>query len=103
MGKGFCEYKSLGGKLLKISAECGKEDCRLVIAGDFFLYPEETVHALEASAARSAFLTPDSIQKQLDITLGLHQAQLYGMTTKEMAQTIAEAIARARKDALAAH
>jgi hypothetical protein len=39
----------------------------------------------------------------LDITLGLHQAQLYGMTTKEMAQTIAEAIARARKDALAAH
>ncbi len=93
---GFSEFKSPGGKLVKAEATCTKDACKVKITGDFFLYPEETIHALENSASGPLPKNVDAVQKQLEITLGLYQAQLYGIAPKEIAQTIWEAVQRAK-------
>jgi lipoate-protein ligase A len=85
--------KAPGGKLLRVDVDYSEQVERVRLTGDFFLFPEDAVEALEAGlagfplgSAVSQFV--DKIQSVLAQT----QAELYGISPTDIAETLLEAL-----------
>ena len=81
-------YKVPGGKLVKVKlhASSGKID-EVLIMGDFFLHPEETILAIEESLSGCP-KDEKSIQKKIEQTLINSSATLIGATASDFSKTI---------------
>ncbi|MFH1132915.1 MAG: hypothetical protein V1735_00325 [Nanoarchaeota archaeon] len=81
---GFAVRKVPGGKLVRVDVAEGKA----VITGDFFLYPEELIKALEACL--SPKLGKEELVTFLDAVLA--QGELIGCSAEDIAEVYLEAL-----------
>ncbi len=84
-------YKIPNGKLLKISLDDADEKIvSLKITGDFFLYPEENIEALE-KALRGVSVKKDALAAAIQSFLSTHPTSLFGLDTESLVSTILNA------------
>lgn len=81
-------YKIPGGKLVKakVRVEAGKV-AEIVILGDFFMHPEETLQKIE-DAIRGTPANETSIERLISKKLTESDAIIIGATAKDIAKTI---------------
>jgi lipoate-protein ligase A len=86
-------YKVPGGKLVKakVRVEAGRI-AEIVILGDFFLHPEETLQKIE-DALRGTLAKEASIERVILKALTESDAIIIGATAQDMAKTIMLAFA----------
>jgi lipoate-protein ligase A len=86
-------YKVPGGKLVKakVRVEAGRI-AEIVILGDFFLHPEETLQKIE-DALRGTLAEEASIERVISKVLTESDAIIIGATAQDMAKTIMLAFA----------
>lgn len=81
-------YKVPNGKLLKVFLEdMNGKIAHIEITGDFFMYPEENVEALER-ALHEIPLTEESLRTAITSFLEKNQTTLYGLDTDSLVTTI---------------
>ena len=86
-------YKVPGGKLVKakVRVEAGRI-AEIIILGDFFLHPEETLQKIE-DALRGTLAEEASIERVISKVLTESDAIIIGATAQDMAKTIMLAFA----------
>ena len=86
-------YKVPGGKLVKakVRVEAGRI-AEIIILGDFFLHPEETLQKIE-DALRGTLAKEASIERVISKVLTESDAIIIGATAQDMAKTIMLAFA----------
>lgn len=86
-------YKVPGGKLVKakVRVEAGRI-AEIIILGDFFLHPEETLQKIE-DALRGTLAKEASIERVILKALTESDAIIIGATAQDMAKTIMLAFA----------
>ena len=80
-----------GGKLVRAEVESVKIIKSVKITGDFFLHPENTLDLIEQNLLGTP-LEPELIESKIKQTLQENNATLYGVTAKDLADVITEAI-----------
>ncbi len=89
----FAEYKVPGGKLIMVKLECGDRIARINVLGDFFLYPEEALHAIEESiVGMSKDATEKELSERIAAAASDSKAELIGVTSQAIAHAIRMAI-----------
>lgn len=85
-------YKVPNGKLLKIFLE--DKDGKIItikITGDFFVYPEEAIEALEIRL-KNAPLTKESLMEIVSHFLKESSTNFFGLDTESLVTTILNAV-----------
>lgn len=81
-------YKIPGGKLVKVKLWVDAEKIRrIIILGDFFLHPEETIQAIE-NALVGTELNVTSIESIISKVMSESNASLIGATPEDLVTTI---------------
>jgi hypothetical protein len=81
-------YKVPGGKLVKVKLDATSEKIeRVLILGDFFVHPEETILAIEESLS-GCQKDEELIEKKIEQTLSNSSATLIGATAADFSKTI---------------
>ena len=89
---GESTYKVPGGKLIKIRLQAADEVINsIVIMGDFFLYPEDTLDGLETSLYGLKIVEANLIEK-IESYLASREAVLIGATPEDLAKAILMAV-----------
>jgi lipoate-protein ligase A len=89
---GESTFKVPGGKLIKIRVQVTKEKIsNIVIMGDFFLYPEDTLDGLETSLV-GVECEENTLMEKIDSYLASRDAVLIGATAKDLAKAILMAL-----------
>ncbi len=84
-------YKIPNGKLLKIFLDdADGKIVSLKITGDFFLYPEENIEALE-KALRGVLIKKDALTAAIQNFLSAHPTSLFGLDAESLVTTILNA------------
>ncbi|NHJ14321.1 MAG: hypothetical protein EAX95_11630 [Candidatus Thorarchaeota archaeon] len=85
-------YKIPGGKLIKIRVESEEDMIRtVIIMGDFFLHPEESLAGLE-EALRGARLELTSLTGRIESYLEANNVTVIGASAADFARAILMAI-----------
>lgn len=88
-------YKVPGGKLLKISLSFDETTCRIddiMISGDFFAYPEESIEELE-QVLKEKILDKKEIQEVIGLFIKDHNVEFIGVDASTLTDAILEALA----------
>ncbi|NWF97094.1 MAG: hypothetical protein HXY34_13210 [Candidatus Thorarchaeota archaeon] len=81
-------YKVSGGKMLRVNMDVTERKIKSVkITGDFFLYPEETLEAIE-KALLGHELDSARIESTIESVLLEHEAQFIGASSADVAHVI---------------
>jgi lipoate-protein ligase A len=89
------DYKVTGGKLLRIRFESdGKNIKKILICGDFFIYPEDTIDEIESALIGCTINTTD-LEKRINAAIEKAGAELIGVTPTDMTLAIIRALAAA--------
>lgn len=84
-------YKVPNGKLLKIFLkDDGAQITELKITGDFFVYPEEQVEALEGALIGVA-LNDEALRNGIESFIQTHSVTLFGVDVESLVLTILKA------------
>lgn len=84
-------YKVPNGKLLKIFLkDDGAQITELKITGDFFVYPEEQVEALEGALIGVA-LNDEALRNRIESFIQTHSVTLFGVDVVSLVLTILKA------------
>lgn len=89
------EYKTPGGKLVAVDFVVeGDQLARVMISGDFFLYPEEALSALTASLeGASVELTEAELAERVRMALP-RSAELLGTSPEAIGAAVRRALAK---------
>jgi len=87
------DYKAPNGKLIRIDAALkdGKIE-NIIIHGDFFIYPEESITEIEkilVGARAGDFL---EMKRRLDALINEKKITLVGLTTEDLAEALKRAV-----------
>ncbi len=81
-------YKIPEGKLVKIELDfTGSKINSVKINGDFFLYPENGIEAIEKNLSKVS-LDKESIISAVDLTVKKNSLELFGITSEGVADAI---------------
>ncbi len=84
-------YKVPNGKLLKIFLhDDAKQIVKLTISGDFFVYPEEKLDALELELIGTS-LTEAILSERISTFINKHSVTLFGVDVESLVLTILKA------------
>lgn len=87
-----CEEKVPNGKLVCLSVEAEDGHVKkVIITGDFFLHPEETIESIERSL-EGVPLDMDEAEVASRIGASLEGAQLIGATAEDLARIFKRAV-----------
>lgn len=90
---GFSVKKVPGGKLIKIRLNFSEKIDSIKLMGDFFLHPEDTVFELEkVLTGLNANESLEFYSSKLENVLHLNNAELFGISSNDLAETLMEAI-----------
>lgn len=90
---GFVERKMTGGKLVKARVEFEATIAQARFFGDFFLHPEETIHAIEAAlVGLPAHTSLHELETTIASVLEQQKAELIGASPRDFATLVSEAI-----------
>ncbi len=90
---GFSVKKVPGGKLIKIRLNFSEKIDSIKLMGDFFLHPEDTVLELEKTLiGLNANESLEFYSSKLENVLHLNNAELFGISSNDLAETLMEAI-----------
>ncbi len=93
--KGMARQKVHGGKLLCVKIEYEKSIDKIQILGDFFVYPEESLWAIEDGLIGVSINTgADEIARIVEDIAKAQNAEMIGITPAAIAQTILMAVTR---------
>jgi len=82
------EYKVKGGKLIKVTLEVENDIIKkAVIAGDFFLYPEDAIERIER-ALIGANLNSSNLKQIIAEAVRESGAQLLGFSVEDVAEAL---------------
>lgn len=85
--------KVSGGKMLRVKIEGDGKIESISITGDFFLYPEEALPAIEKSLTGKAFGTSiEDYAEDISEVLYQTEANFVGVSPQDIAETIYEAV-----------
>ena len=91
MTVGESTYKVPGGKLIKIRLQVADAKIeRIVIMGDFFLYPEDTLDGLETSLI-GVQVNETALIEKIESNLASRNAVLIGASAGDLAKAILQA------------
>ncbi|MFN3621733.1 MAG: lipoate protein ligase C-terminal domain-containing protein [Nitrososphaerales archaeon] len=82
------EYKVKGGKMIKVTLDVEENVIRrALIAGDFFLYPEEAIEQIEESLRGLNVVSLD-LERVLSDAVMRSGAQLLGVAVEDIASAV---------------
>lgn len=91
--KGSATRKITGGKMVRVDVEYDDTIKSVVISGDFFLYPEEFIGAIEQSlVGASVKETNIHFKNRIEDCIGRKRVQLVGFSTDDLAEVVKEAL-----------
>ncbi len=91
--KGFARRKVPGGKMLSIKVQYGKVITKVEILGDFFMYPDDALSDIEHSLVNmKASESEEKLAKAISKVADAQKVQMIGITPKEIAGTVKEAM-----------
>lgn len=86
------ERKVPGGKLLRVKAECADGTVsKVLIEGDFFLYPEEGLQKLEQALLGAEPTDRAEVERRLERTIKENSLQIMGFSVRDVAELLQEA------------
>lgn len=88
------EYKTPGGKLVMVDFEVNDGKlANVMVSGDFFLYPEETLETINSALEQVPVLSePDEMIRLLDRAIPA-DAELFGFSTTAVVTAVQRGLA----------
>jgi lipoate---protein ligase len=85
--------KVAGGKMLRVDVGYSERVERVRVTGDFFLFPEDAIEAVESGLAGMPLgFDPSVLAVKIQNVLDQKKAELYGISPVDIAETLMEAL-----------
>lgn len=91
--EGKASRKISGGKLVRVEVEFGEKINKVIITGDFFLHPEESLQEIEQSIEGASInASTDELVQRIKRAIHLRNAELIGFDPEDIAELVKEAM-----------